>query len=37
MSRVTFTVDENGYLRQICADQEVYIVAPGVPKDRGYK
>ncbi|MFT8247274.1 hypothetical protein [Roseomonas sp. BN140053] len=39
MNRITFTVDENGHLVRICADQEVevFIVAPNVPRDRVYR
>ncbi len=36
MNRITFTLDKNGHLERICADEEVevYIVAPKVPRDR---
>lgn len=39
MNRITFTLDANGHLRWICADQEVevYIVHPKVPHERVYK
>jgi hypothetical protein len=39
MNRITFTLDENGHLVRICADQEVevYIVQPSTPRDRVYR
>jgi hypothetical protein len=39
MNRITFTLDENGHLVRICADQEVevYIVQPSTPRDRVYQ
>jgi hypothetical protein len=38
MKRITFTLDERGLIRSICADEEVdvYIVSPDVPRDRVY-
>ena len=37
--RITFTMDERGLIRRICADEEVevYIVSPHVPRDRVYR
>ena len=34
--RITFTIDERGFIHRICADEEVevYIVCPDVPHDR---
>jgi hypothetical protein len=39
MKRITFTMDERGLIRRICADEEVevYIVSPHVPRDRVYR
>jgi hypothetical protein len=39
MNRITFTLDENGHLVRICADQEVevYIVQPSTSRDRVYQ
>jgi hypothetical protein len=39
MKRITFTLDERGLIRSICADEEVevYIVSPHVPRDRVYR
>ena len=39
MNRITFTLDENGHLVRICADQavEVLIICPGAPRDRNYR
>jgi hypothetical protein len=39
MNRITFTLDENGHLVRISADQEVevYIVQPSMPRDRVYR
>ena len=37
--RITFTMDKRGFIRRICADEEVevYIVSPHVPRDRVYR
>jgi hypothetical protein len=39
MNRITFTLDENGHLVHICADQkvEVYFIQPSTPRDRMYR
>ena len=39
MKRITFTMDERGHIRRICADEEieVYIVCPKTPQDRVYR
>jgi hypothetical protein len=39
MKRITFTFDERGLIRSICADEEVevYFVSPHVPRDRVYR
>jgi hypothetical protein len=39
MNRVTFTLDENGDLVRICADEavEVLIISPSVLRDRNYR
>jgi hypothetical protein len=39
MNRITFTLDKNGHLVRICADEaaEVLIIAPDVPQDRVYR
>jgi len=39
MKRVTFTIDECGFIHRICADEpiEVYIVDPHAPRDRVYR
>ncbi len=39
MNRITFTLDKNGDILRICADEhvEVFIVCPSVPRDRVYR
>lgn len=39
MKRITFTVDERGFIHRICADEEieVYIVDPSTLRDRVYR
>ena len=39
MKRITFTIDERGFIHRICADEpiEVYIVDPHAPRDRVYR
>ncbi len=39
MNRITLTLDENGHIVRICADEhvEVFIVSPTVPRDRVYR
>jgi hypothetical protein len=39
MKRITFTMDERGFIHRICADEdvEVYIVCPDTPQDRAYR
>jgi hypothetical protein len=39
MNRITFTLDKNGHLVRICADEavEVLIICPSVPRDRNYR
>jgi hypothetical protein len=36
--RITFAMDERGFIQRICADEdvEVYIVCPHTPRDRVY-
>lgn len=38
MTRITFTMDEPGLIRRICADEEVdvYIVCPATSRDWVY-
>jgi len=39
MKRITFTMDQRGLIRRICADEEieVCIVCPEAPRDRVYR
>jgi hypothetical protein len=39
MNRIALTLDENGHIVRICADEEVelYLVSPTVPCDRIYR
>ena len=39
MNRITFTLDKNGNLVRICADEavEVLIICPSIPRDRNYR
>ncbi len=39
MKRITFTMDDRGFIHRICADEEVevYIVCSNVPRDRVYR
>ena len=39
MKRITFTMDERGFIHRICADEEikVYIVDPHAMHDRVYR
>jgi hypothetical protein len=39
MKRITFSLDERGFIRRICADEEVdvYIVDPRAKHDRVYR
>ena len=39
MNRITFTLNENGDLVRICADEavEVLIICPSIPRDRSYR
>lgn len=38
-TRITFTVDERGFIRRICADEavDIYIIDPRTPHDRVYR
>lgn len=39
MNRITFSLDKNGHLIRICADEdvEIFIVSPHVLDDRVYR